>query len=136
VEIRVVVHRATYERLPELAEFIVRNLPFARQVALMGLEVTGFARGNLRELWIDPVDYTRELVEATEILFIGGIPVRIYNHPLCVLDRRVWQFAVRSISDWKAVYVPECEECTVRDQCGGLFATSGKQLSAHIAPIR
>jgi His-Xaa-Ser system radical SAM maturase HxsC len=135
VEIRVVVHRATYERLPRLAEFIVRNLPFVRQVALMGLEVTGFAKGNIEALWIDPVDYRQELVEATEILYVGGATVRIYNHPLCVLERRLWPFAVRSISDWKATYLRECEVCSVRTKCGGLFSTSGDRQSAHIAPI-
>ena len=42
VEIRIVVHRLTYERLPQLAEFIYRNLTFASQVVIMGLEITGF----------------------------------------------------------------------------------------------
>lgn len=39
VEIRVVIHRQTYSRLPELARFIARNLLFVDQVALMGLEM-------------------------------------------------------------------------------------------------
>jgi His-Xaa-Ser system radical SAM maturase HxsC len=135
IEVRVVVHKATYERLPRLAEFIVRNLPFVQQVALMGLEVTGFARGNYNALWIDPVEYAAQLLEAVELLYIGGATVRIYNHPLCVLDRSLWQFAVPSISDWKAAYLPECEECSVRASCGGIFATSGSRHSEHIMPI-
>jgi hypothetical protein len=32
----------TFARLPQLAEFIVRNLTFVDHVALMGLEITGF----------------------------------------------------------------------------------------------
>src|SRR5258708_5622367 len=44
VEIRVVIHRQTYARLPQLAEFLVRNLTFVDQVVLMGLEITGFTR--------------------------------------------------------------------------------------------
>ena len=35
VEIRVVLHQKTYERLPQLALFIVRNLQFVDHVALM-----------------------------------------------------------------------------------------------------
>jgi His-Xaa-Ser system radical SAM maturase HxsC len=50
VEIRVVVHRETYRRLPQLAEFLVRNLTFVDHVALMGLEITGFTRANLDSL--------------------------------------------------------------------------------------
>jgi His-Xaa-Ser system radical SAM maturase HxsC len=57
VEIRVVLHSFTYERLLCLAEFIYRNLTFAGHVAFMGLEMMGFAIPNLASLWIDPWDY-------------------------------------------------------------------------------
>ena len=61
IEIRVVVHKQTYRRLPQLAEFIYRNLPFASHVALMGMEMFGYVHLNLDTLWIDPFDYQREL---------------------------------------------------------------------------
>ena len=48
VEIRVVLHKQTYRRLPQLAEFLTRNLLFVNHVALMGLEITGFTRANCR----------------------------------------------------------------------------------------
>ena len=44
----------TWERLPQLAEFIYRNLTFADHVTFMGLEMMGFAIPNVSELWIDP----------------------------------------------------------------------------------
>lgn len=65
VEIRVVVHRQTYSRLPQLAEFLARNLTFVDHIALMGLEITGFTRANLDSLWIDPLDYQQELYRAS-----------------------------------------------------------------------
>lgn len=135
VEIRVVVHRATYRRLPQLAEFITRNLCFAEHVALMGLEMIGYTRRNLAGVWIDPVEYQRELVAAAECLDRAGMRVSIYNHQLCVLDSRAWKYAVRSISDWKNIYVPECGPCTVRARCGGFFASAMHRYSAHIRPI-
>jgi hypothetical protein len=57
VEIRVVLHALTIPRLPELAEYIYRNLTFAEHVALMGLENIGYAPRNMDKLWIDPADY-------------------------------------------------------------------------------
>ena len=54
VEIRVVVQRHTVPVLAGLAAFIVRNLPFVAQVALMGLEMTGLARPNSPLVWADP----------------------------------------------------------------------------------
>ena len=105
VEIRVVLHQQTYARLPKLAEFITRNLRFVDQVALMGLEMTGFTRANLAQLWIDPVDYREPLRLAVAHLQGHGLDVSIYNHQLCVLDRDLWPVARKSISDWKNEYL-------------------------------
>jgi His-Xaa-Ser system radical SAM maturase HxsC len=135
IEIRVVVHRQTYRRLPKLAEFISRNFPFAAHVALMGMEMYGFVNKNLEELWIDPHDYQSELHEATEVLFTSGMNVSIYNHQLCVLDRRLWPFARKSISDWKNIYLEECATCTLREECGGLFQSASIRHSAYIKPF-
>ncbi len=135
VEIRIVVQRHTVPVLAGLAAFIVRNLPFVAQVALMGLEMTGLARPNSPLVWADPADYQHELAAAVDILTTAGIATRIYNHQLCVLDRRLWPYAVRSISDWKNDYLDICRTCTVRDACGGVFATSGDRLSQHLHPL-
>jgi His-Xaa-Ser system radical SAM maturase HxsC len=135
VEIRVVVQRLTVPVLADLATFITRNLPFVAQVALMGLEMTGLARPNSPLVWADPADYQHELAEAIDILATAGIATRIYNHQLCVLDRRLWPYAVRSISDWKNDYLDICRSCSVRDECGGVFTTSGNRLSQHLRPI-
>lgn len=135
IEIRIVVQRHTVPVLPDLAEFITRNLPFVDQVALMGLEMVGLARPNSGEVWIDPVDYQSQLVEATHKLSAAKILTKIYNHQLCVLDERLWPFAVRSISDWKNDYLEVCRGCSVRDACGGVFTTSGNRVSAHLEPV-
>jgi His-Xaa-Ser system radical SAM maturase HxsC len=136
VEIRVVLQKHTAPAIVEIAEFIARNLPFVEKVALMGLEMTGLARANLAEVWVDPHDYRADLAEAANALKHAGVRTNIYNHQLCVLDRRVWPLAVRSISDWKNEYLPACLPCSVRQVCGGLFASSAKHRhSDHIAAI-
>lgn len=135
VEIRVVIQRHTVPVLAGLATFIVRNLPFVAQVALMGLEMTGLARPNSPLVWADPVGYQHEFAAAVDILATAGITTRIYNHQLCVLDRRLWPYAVRSISDWKNDYLDICRACSVRDACGGVFTTSGNRLSQHLRPV-
>jgi His-Xaa-Ser system radical SAM maturase HxsC len=136
VEIRVVIHRQNYAHLPALAEFIARNLTFIDHVALMGLEMTGFAKANIDTLWIDPFDYQQELYEAASILDDSGLRTSIYNHQLCTVDRRLWPLAVKSISDWKNEYRSECSDCSIRGQCGGFFATGRLRQSQHIHPIQ
>jgi His-Xaa-Ser system radical SAM maturase HxsC len=135
VEIRVVVHRLTYRRLHELAQFIVRNLSFAEHVAVMGLETVGYTRANMDAVWIDPAEYRQELSDAVVHLDRAGMDVSIYNHQLCVLPRELWRFSRRSISDWKNIYMPECGPCQARAACGGFFAASTRRYSRHIAPI-
>jgi His-Xaa-Ser system radical SAM maturase HxsC len=132
VELRFVIHRETYEGLPELARFVAKNLLFVDHVALMGLELMGFARSNLEALWIDPVDYQRELREAVHILDRAGMTVSLYNHQLCTLDEELHRFARSSISDWKRQYFEECQACARREDCGGFFASSERRRSRAI----
>jgi His-Xaa-Ser system radical SAM maturase HxsC len=138
VEIRVVVHALTWERLPELAEFIYRNVTFADHVTFMGLEMMGFSVPNVSDLWIDPWDYREKLEEAVLSLADRGMTVSIYNHQLCTLPPSVWAFARRSISDWKNEYLPGCEPCAVRATCGGFFSScvQRKRYSTHIQAVQ
>lgn len=135
IELRVVLHRQTAPHLPEIADFIARNLPFVEQVALMGLETTGFARANLATVWIDPTEYQDELVEAVRRLDRRRVRTLIYNHQLCLLDRELWPFAVRSISDWKNEYHAECTRCAAVDACGGFFASARHRVSEHVRAL-
>lgn len=135
VEIRVVVHQQTYERLPQLAEFITRNLLFVDHIALMGLEMTGFTKANLDTLWIDPTQYQPQLLEAVETLARFKMRVSVYNHQLCLLDKRLLPYNVKSISDWKNEYMPECEPCVRKDECGGFFSSATLKYSDKIRPF-
>ncbi|BCY09923.1 His-Xaa-Ser system radical SAM maturase HxsC [Actinoplanes sp. L3-i22] len=135
VEIRVVLQKHTAPAVVEIAEFIARNLPFVEKVALMGLEVTGLARANLDDVWVDPFDYRAELAEAALLLKHARVRTQIYNHQLCLLDHRVRRMAVRSISDWKNEHIPACAGCAVREECGGFFVSSRHRRSAHIRPL-
>lgn len=135
VEIRFVIHRQTVGRLVQTARFIARNLPFAAQVALMGLETIGFTRSNAAVLWIDPWEYREALTEAVGILAEAGMAVMIYNLPLCILPQELWPYAQKSISDWKNMYMPACEGCVMKDSCAGFFASATFKYSDHIRPI-
>jgi His-Xaa-Ser system radical SAM maturase HxsC len=132
IEVRVVLHRLTIPRLTRLAEYIYRNLSFVEHIALMGLEYVGYTPRNIEELWIDPFDYQDELDRAVSFLSVRGMAVSIYNHQLCVLRPSLWPFAQKSISDWKNLYLPECEKCSALAQCGGLFQWAVKKHSSHI----
>jgi His-Xaa-Ser system radical SAM maturase HxsC len=135
VEIRVVLHAVTTPRLKQTCEWLARNLPFVDHVALMGLENTGFALANQETLWIDPLDYADDLAGGVGTLKAAGVNVSVYNLPLCLLDRLVWDVAAQSISDWKNAYLPVCDQCGVRSRCSGFFSTGRMRTSRGIRPV-
>lgn len=132
IGLRIVIHKKTYKRLPQLADYIYHNFPFVSQVAFMQMETTGLASENLKDLWIDPYDYNKELREAVILLAERGMTPLIYNAQLCVLPEDIRCFAVKSISDWKDIYLPECEECSLKGQCAGFFESNKAHHSTHI----
>jgi len=135
VEIRIVLHKQTVDRLEELVEFIYRNLPFVKHVALMGLENMGYVKSNWELLWIDPDDYAQKLEKVVKYMFYRRMNVSIYNLQLCVLPRTIWEFTRQSISDYKNIFLEECAQCHVQDKCGGLFKSSESRHSRAIHAI-
>ncbi len=132
IELRVVLHALTVDRLPQLASYIYRRLPFVEHVALMGLEPMGYAKINRDRLWIDPADYLESLADAVFFLAHRGIPVSIYNLPLCVIPEPLWPYARQSISDWKNIFAPVCTDCEVISACSGFFASAGPNWRSRI----
>lgn len=135
IGLRIVVHKQTYKRLPQFADFIYHNFPFVTQVAFMQMETTGLAKENFEELWIDPYDYNEELREAVLLLADRGMKPYIYNAQICVLPEDIRRYAQQSISDWKDIYIPECDGCVLKGQCAGFFESNRQAHSARIKKI-
>lgn len=134
IELRVVVNKLNYHRMPQLSKYIFKNLYFVSWVAFMGMEDTGLATKNASTIWVEPIDYTIQLCKAVKKLDDWDIPVAIYNIPLCLLPSEYHRFAAQSISDWKNFYLDICNECSVKDKCCGLFGTS-KSIYKGLSPI-
>ena len=126
VELRVVINKLNYLRLPQMAEYIFKNLYFVSWTAWMGMEDTGLATKNANHIWIEPIDYVPNLCKAVKSLADWNMPVAIYNIPLCLLPQQYHQYAAKSISDWKTKYLDFCDCCLLKKQCCGLFSTSKK----------
>ena len=134
IELRIVLMRLNYKRLPQMGSFIFKNIPFVKYISLMGLENTGDAIKNKSIVYVDPVDLAENLRKVALYLSGVGLNVSIFNLSHCILPEILWQFARKSISDWKVRYEPFCSLCTMKNDCCGLFATSAFQ-SSHLHPI-
>lgn len=135
IELRVVLTKANYSRLPNMAEFIYRNLPFMSYISFMGLEYTGYTVKNRNSVWIEPAEYQSELETAVSNLAGWDMNVSVFNLPHCLLKPTLWPHARQSISDWKTIYQSECDRCTKKSDCCGLFGTSKRHVY-NIYPIK
>ena len=115
-------------RLSQMADFIQKNLPFVAWTAFMAMEHIGHAVSNERNIWIEPIDYADKLTEAVLTLSQWRKEVAVYNVPLCLIPESIHPYAQKSISDWKNIYLPECDQCSLKSKCCGLFATSQKSF--------
>lgn len=135
VDIRVVLTKQNYQGLPDLIYFIYKNMPFVTNIALMGLEYTGFAKLNFDDIHVSPLDYKEDLMNAIELCRKYQLPVTIYNLPLCLLDESIREYARQSISDWKDEFSDACESCIEKEHCAGMFATTRPVYESYLKPI-
>lgn len=128
IELRFVMTKLNYNCLEEYARFVWRNLPFVQDVAFMGMELTAEAHKNKDELWINPEEYIEPLEKAVSYLDCCGVTTWIYNLPFCLFDEPYRRFLVKSISPWKIQYLPKCDTCNMKAECGGMFFSAISEL--------
>jgi hypothetical protein len=100
----------------------------------MQMETVGLASQNIDDLWIDPYNYRVELEEAVLNLARRNMRVSVYNSQLCILPKNIRVYAKQSISDWKNIYLTECEGCMLKNECAGFFASAENRHSKYIKP--
>lgn len=127
VEIRHVLTRWNYKRLPAFVDHLFNYFPFCDHYALMGMEVCGLAAKNADDIHVGPHEYVAELGEASRMARRYGLPVSIYNVPLCLCPEEARPYARQSISTWKNFYPETCEACGSKRECAGFFTTSTRE---------
>lgn len=128
IELRIIINKLNYTRLYPLSDFIYKNLPFVNFISFMGLEDTGYTVKNYAKVWVDPEQYQIQLEKAVLNLATWRMDVSVFNLPYCCLPKSLYEFARKSISDWKVKYLSICEECNLKTGCCGLFSTSKNEL--------
>ncbi len=124
IELRIVTSKLNYKNLPALAKLIVKRYRYCHHVCFMGLEMMGNAMINRDKVWCSYGELWPFIREATEILIMNGVEVELYNYPLCIVEHRLQSLYKKSITPSKIEYLPECELCQRKDECGGFFRTT------------
>ena len=136
IEIRIVVTKMNYKYLNNIAQFIIKEIPNIKMVNIMALEMTGNAYKNRDDVWIN-FDFVKDyLYQACLTIIEAGIIVNLYNFPLCCIDERLYSIAHKSISDYKIRFKKECEDCSVKQNCGGFFNSTINVKEIKVKPIK
>ena len=134
IEIRIVVSKLNYRELLQLSNFIIGNFPNVARVNIMALEMLGNAIVNKEDTWIDFTEIKEPVRQMTINLIKNGIETYLFNFPLCFVDETLWSITLKSISDYKVRYFDECEECVVKEKCGGFFNSTINLKELQVVP--
>ena len=134
VEIRIVVSMLNYKYIYDIAEIIIEKFPTVSSVKIMGMEMTGSASINREKLWISYRDAFQASKGAIDDLIINKIDVALYNFPLCAVDKAYRMLCKKSITNYKIRFAGACEECNIKDACGGLFIGSFRLAQNDVVP--
>lgn len=135
IEIRHVITKLNYRHICSFAEHMYNYMPFCVHYAFMGLEVHGNAWKHVDDVYVSPNVYKVYLKKAVLDMHRKGLPVSIYNIPLCLCDADVHKFAQKSISGWKNIFLEQCDSCEGKDGCAGFFSTSSILPLKDIKPL-
>ena len=136
IELRIVVSKLNADFISKIAELIVEEFRNVFCVKIIGLEMTGNAAVNRDKVWIDYPEAFIKSEDGIEFMIKSGIDVGIYNFPLCAVRKKYWNICEKSISPYKVRYAKQCDECKVKDACGGVFSGTIRLAKDGILPVR
>lgn len=135
VEIRLVVNKINVQDFDNIAKLIIREFKGVEYVSVIAMEMTGTARKNLEEVWIPYRKSFFYIANAIRLLVENGIDVKLYNFPLCTVDKSFWTLCEKSISDNKVRFADECYSCRYKGACSGIFAGTLQLERDELRPI-
>jgi len=122
VEIRLVVSKLNVDDFDNIANLIIQELRGIKYVSVIAMEMTGTARANLDKVWIPYKKSFSIISKSIRKLVENEIDVKLYNFPLCTVERPFWTLCEKSISENKVRFSESCNACIYKNTCSGVFA--------------
>ena len=135
LEIRIVVSKLNCNDITNIAKLIIKLFPSVAVVHFVGLEMRGNCVVHPDKVLISYQDAFIKSKDAIKLLIRNGIDVGLYNFPYCMIDKKYWPIAQKSISAYKSMFYDECNNCTLRDECCGIFLATMNYYKPKVYPI-
>lgn len=135
LELRIVVSKLNIDDITDIALYIIRNFPSTTVVNFVGLEMRGNCVLSHEKVIVSYEDAFRSSAKAIRLLLKSGIDVGLYNFPYCMIDKRYWSIAQKSISAYKSMFYDECDNCEMREACCGIFKATMDYYRPQVYPI-
>lgn len=122
VEIRLVVSKLNIDDFDKIADLIISQFKGIEYVSVIAMEMTGNARVNKNLVWIPYRKSFNLIANSLRKLIENGVDVKLYNFPICTVQKPFWALCEKSISENKVRFADSCNECKYKAACGGVFA--------------
>ncbi len=124
VELRIIINRMNYKKLPEIAEWISENLKEVFRVVMIHMKYTGNAIKNIEKIKVKLSESNNYAVDAAEIMEKNGLNVRMFHFPLCTIPKKHWDKA-KGVTKQKEElkFSDKCEECSAKYECPMIWST-------------
>lgn len=136
LELRIVVSKLNSNDLENIVQLIIDYFPKVTIVNFIGLEMRGNCVLNHEKVVISYEEAFKKSKDAILKLVTHGIDVSLYNFPYCMIEKNYWPLAQKSIASYKSNFYKECEKCTLKEMCCGIFTTSMNFFKPVVKPIR
>ena len=135
VEIRLVVSKLNVNDFDNIAKLIIEQFKGIEYASVIAMEMTGTARTNQEQVWIPYKKSFACIANAVRNLVQHGIDVKLYNFPICTVDKPFWTLCEKSISNNKVRFPEGCEYCKYKSACSGVFAGTLQLERDELRPI-
>ena len=124
VEIRYIISRLNYKRLPKFAEFCTNEFRGVKRYVLLNIKYTGNAFIARKILFIRISKVVPFATKAVDIFWDHNENVRLYHFPLCVLPQKYREIAKGvTKEEIELTFAPQCEKCKLKNECPRIWKT-------------
>ncbi|MFH0875072.1 MAG: radical SAM protein [archaeon] len=121
VELRIIIHKLNYKILPDIAHYILKELPSIKNVFFANMEYVGNGLKNKKALYVRLEDVKPYLQNAVDILE-SKTNISINQMPLCKLDKKYHKHADNcTVVPNEHMFLKECYNCRLKMKCSGYW---------------